>query len=69
MEGAPSITSVPARFMAEVTGSGRLSAGLVSSPCMNPAQRPAWASRWAVEERTQGYDQCRTPMLTLNCFD
>jgi hypothetical protein len=25
--------------MAEVTGSGRLSAGLVSSPCMNPAQR------------------------------
>ncbi|MEA2806347.1 MAG: hypothetical protein QOJ17_488 [Rhodospirillaceae bacterium] len=30
---------------------------------------PAWASRWAVEERTQGYDQCRTPMLTLNCFD
>jgi len=22
-----------------------------------------------VEERTQGCDQCRTPMLTLNCFD
>jgi hypothetical protein len=55
--------------MAEGTESGWLSAGLVSSPCMNPAQRPPWASRWAVEKRTQGCDQCRTPMLTLNCFD
>jgi hypothetical protein len=69
MEGAPSITSATARFMAEVTESGWLSAGLVSSPCMNPAQRPPWASRWAVEERTQGCEQCKTPMLTLNCFD
>jgi hypothetical protein len=34
MEGGPSITSATARFMAEVTESGWLSAGLVSSPCM-----------------------------------
>jgi hypothetical protein len=60
MEGAPSITSATARFMAEVTESGWLSAGW---------QRPPWASRWAVEERTQGCEQCKTPMLTLNCFD